>query len=99
MTGSYRIWLAALCALLFAAAPARAADASAFDGQGMWVYVLSSSNGGDVESIAFDAQLRGVTTLVVKAGDGTRYWRQFSRELVDALHAHGLKVCGYSRIF
>jgi hypothetical protein len=99
MRGSYRIWLAALCALLFAAAPARAADATAFDGQGMWVYVLSSSNGGDVESIAFDAQLRGVTTLVVKSGDGTRYWPQFSRELVDALHAHGLKVCGYSRIF
>src|SRR5215218_5102449 len=99
MRDSCRIWLAALCALLFAAAPARAADATAFDGQGMWIYVLSSSNGGDVESIARDAQLRGVTTLVVKAGDGTRYWPQFSRGLVDALHAHGIKVCGYSRIF
>ena len=99
MRGSCRIWLAALCALLVFAAPARGADATAFDGQGMWVYVLSSSNGGDVESIAFDAHLRGVTTLVVKSGDGTRYWPQFSRELVDALHAHGIKVCAYSRIF
>jgi hypothetical protein len=91
--------MAALLLSAFAVAPARAADASAFDGQGMWIYVLSSSNGGDVESIAFDAQLRGVTTLVVKSGDGTRYWPQFSRELVDALHAHGIKVCAYSRIF
>jgi glycosyltransferase involved in cell wall biosynthesis len=72
---------------------------SAFDGQGMWVYVLPDSNGGDVDSIALDARARGVTTLVVKAGDGTRYWPQFSRELVDALHARGLKVCGYGRIF
>ena len=80
-------------------APARAADASAFDGQGMWIYVLPDSNGGDVDSIALDARARGVATLVVKAGDGTRYWPQFSRELVDALHARGLKVCGYGRIF
>jgi hypothetical protein len=65
----------------------------------MWIYVLADSNGGDVESIALDAKLRGVTTLIVKSGDGTRYWPQFSRELVDALHAHGLKVCAYSRIF
>jgi hypothetical protein len=99
MRGSFRIWLAALSALLLLATPARAADATAFDGQGMWIYVLADSNGGDPESIALDAQLRGVTTLVVKAGDGTRYWPQFSRELVDALHAHGLKVCGYGRIF
>ena len=65
----------------------------------MWIYVLADSNGGDVESIALDAKGRGVTTLIVKSGDGTRYWPQFSRELVDALHAHGLKVCAYSRIF
>ena len=91
--------MAALLFLAFAVAPARAADASAFDGQGMWIYVLADSNGGDVESIALDAQLRGVTTLVVKSGDGTRYWPQFSRGLVDALHAHGIKVCAYSRIF
>ncbi len=65
----------------------------------MWIYVLPESNGGDVDSIALDAHARGVTTLFVKAGDGTRYWPQFSRELVDALHARGLKVCGYSRIF
>jgi hypothetical protein len=99
MRGSFRMLLAALAALLLLAAPARAADATAFDGQGMWIYVLADSNGGDVESIALDAQLRGVTTLVVKAGDGTRYWPQFSHELVDALHAHGIKACGYSRIF
>jgi hypothetical protein len=99
MRGSIRIWPAVLCALLVLAAPARAADATAFDGQGMWIYVLADSNGGDVESIAVDAQFRGVTTVIVKSGNGTRYWPQFSRELVDALHAHGLKVCAYSRIF
>ena len=94
--------LAALLALLVTAAPASSApvgDASAFDGQGMWIYVLAESNGGDVESIAADAKARGITTIFMKAGDGTRYWPQFSRGFVDALHAHGIKVCGYSRIF
>jgi hypothetical protein len=87
-------------ALLFALpAPAPAADAAAFDGNGMWIYVLGRSNGGDVDSIAADAHARGVSTLVVKAGDGTRYWSQFSPELVSALHERGLRVCGYSRLF
>ena len=94
--------LVVLCALLLCAAPASAApagDARAFDGQGMWIYVLAESNGGDVESIARAARARGITTIFMKAGDGTRHWPQFSRGLVDALHAHGLKVCGYGRIF
>ena len=86
-------------AALLLAAPARAADASAFDGQGMWIYVLAQSSGGDAEAIAAAAQARGVSTIYMKAGDGTRYWPQFSRAFVDALHAHGIRVCGYSRIF
>jgi hypothetical protein len=91
--------LLALCVLAPAASAAPVGDASAFEGQGMWIYVLAESNGGDLDSIAADAQRRGVTTIFMKAGDGTRYWPQFSRGLVDALHAHGLRVCGYSRIF
>jgi len=65
----------------------------------MWIYVLAESNGGDVESIAAAAKRRGITTIFMKAGDGTRYWPQFSAGFVDALHAHGIKVCAYSRIF
>lgn len=91
--------LCAALAALVLAAPARAADASAFDGNGMWIYVLSSSDGGDLESIALDAHARGVTTLIVKAGDGTRYWPQFSARFVQVMHAQGLRVCGYSRLF
>jgi hypothetical protein len=97
---SLRAALFCLALLLIATpAQARAADASAFDGDGMWIYVLSSSNGGDPASIAADAHARGTSTLFVKASDGTRYWPQFSRAFVDTMHASGLKVCAYSRIF
>jgi len=98
MTGSHRIWLAALCALLFCAAPARAADPSSFDGNAVWIHVLGQSSRGDLDAIARTARERGVSTLIVKASHGTRRWEQFTPELVEGLHARGLKVCAYSRI-
>jgi peptidoglycan hydrolase-like protein with peptidoglycan-binding domain len=89
---------AALFALLVLAAPARAADPSAFDGNAVWIHVLEDSSGGDLDAIARTAHERGVSTVIVKASHGTRAWAQWTPELVEGLHERGLKVCAYSRI-
>lgn len=99
--GSAFLSAAVLAALLFlaAAAPsARAGDATAFDGSAVWIHVLEQSSGGDLDAIAATAHQRGVSTLIVKASHGTKPWAQFTPELVEGLHARGLKVCAYSRI-
>ncbi len=78
--------------------PSPAADpTAAFAGQGMWIWEVSRSEGGDVDAIAARAASAGMTHVVVKAAHGTAWWPQFSPSLVEALHAAGLRVCAYQR--
>jgi peptidoglycan hydrolase-like protein with peptidoglycan-binding domain len=73
---------------------------SAFEGQGMWIWYVSKSDGGSVASIAAQAHAAGVTTVLVKSSDGsTNYWEQFSPALVQELHANGLKVCAWQYVY
>jgi Putative peptidoglycan binding domain len=73
---------------------------SPFDGQGMWIWYVSKSDGGDVAAIVAQAHAAGVGTLYVKSSDGsTNYWSQFSPELVAELHAGGLKVCAWQYVY
>jgi hypothetical protein len=73
---------------------------TAFDGQGMWIWYLSQSNGGQVVSIAARAHQAGVGTVFVKSSDGsTNYWSQFSSQLVSELHANGIKVCAWQYVY
>jgi Putative peptidoglycan binding domain len=73
---------------------------TAFDGQGMWIWYLSQSNGGAPDSIAERAHASGVTTVFVKSSDGSaNYWSQFSPTLVAELHARGLKVCAWQYVY
>ena len=73
---------------------------TAFDGQGMWIWYLSQSNGGDPASIAARARQSGITTVFVKSSDGsTNYWSQFSTQLVSELHANGLKACAWQYVY
>jgi Putative peptidoglycan binding domain len=77
-----------------------APSGTAFDGQGMWIWYMSQSNGGSVASIAAQAHAAGVTTVYVKSSDGsTNYWSQFSAQLVGELHANGLKVCAWQYVY
>ncbi|HEY5045711.1 MAG TPA: peptidoglycan-binding domain-containing protein, partial [Solirubrobacteraceae bacterium] len=79
---------------------ASAADGSAFEGQGMWIWYLSQSDGGNLASLVAQAHAAGVTTVFVKSSDGSsNYWSQFSPELVAALHANGLKVCAWQFVY
>jgi Putative peptidoglycan binding domain len=73
---------------------------TALDGQGMWIWYVSKSNGGSVASIVAQAHAAGVTTVFVKSSDGaSNYWSQFSPQLVAELHANGLRVCAWQYVY
>ena len=78
---------------------APAPQGSAFDGNGMWVWELSRSSGGNLDAIAARARAAGITTLYVKSSDGPTTWRQFSPALVSALHARGLRACAWGYVY
>lgn len=77
-----------------------AVSGSPFDGQGMWIWYMSKSNGGNVASIVAQAHAAGVSTLFIKSSDGSsNYWSQFSPQLVAELHANGLKACAWQYVY
>jgi hypothetical protein len=79
---------------------ASTANGTALAGQGMWIWYLSASDGGKVASIAAQAKAAGVGTLLIKSSDGsTNYWSQFSKKLVEEVHAQGLKVCAWQYVY
>jgi hypothetical protein len=79
---------------------ASAVAGTAFAGQGMWIWYMSASDRGSVASIVAQAKAAGVTTLFIKSSDGsTNYWSQFSKQLVEELHAQGLKVCAWQYVY
>ncbi len=79
---------------------ATTASGTAFAGQGMWIWYMSASDGGNVASIVAQAHAAGVSTLFIKSSDGSsNYWSQFSAQLVAELHANGLKVCAWQYVY
>ena len=72
---------------------------SPFDGNGMWIWYVSQSNGGDLASIVSMAKAQGIDTVFVKSGDGSNYWSQFSQQLVSTLKAGGLRVCAWQFVY
>jgi peptidoglycan hydrolase-like protein with peptidoglycan-binding domain len=73
---------------------------TAFDGQGMWIWYVSRSDGGSLSAILAQAKADGVGTLFVKSSDGSEsYWSQFSPELVASVHDAGLKVCAWQYVY
>ncbi|MFL5886618.1 MAG: peptidoglycan-binding protein [Thermoleophilaceae bacterium] len=75
------------------------ASAASFTGNGMWIWYVSQSNGGDPNSIIAQAQSHGISTVFVKSGDGTTYWPQFNAQFVGALKAAGLHVCAWQYVY
>ncbi len=63
----------------------------------MWIWYVSRS--GSVSSIIAAAHQYGIGTLMIKSGDGTSAWSQFSPTLIAELHAAGLKVCGWQYVY
>ena len=80
-------------------APAPSAGQTPFDRQGMWIWYVDRSDGGDVGRIVARAKRVGIGTLYIKAGDGGSVWSQFSSSLVGALHRGGLDVCAWQFVY
>jgi hypothetical protein len=72
---------------------------SPLTGDGMWIWYVNRSSHGRVGKIASRAHRYGIETVLIKSGDGTKYWSQFSAGLVSALHARGLNVCAWQFIY
>jgi len=68
-------------------------------GDGMWIWYMSRSSHGKLGAIAQKAHRYGIETVLIKSGDGTTYWRQFSPSVVAGLHARGLRVCAWQFIY
>src|SRR3954469_13603865 len=67
-----------------------------FKGNGMWMWELASSDGGNLDTIAARAHAAAISTVFVKSSDGASdRWSQFNPGLVAALHAQGLHVCAW----
>jgi hypothetical protein len=72
---------------------------SPFAQRGMWIWVLASTDGGNLASIIADAHRYGVQTLIIKSGDGTGMWSQFNPQMVSVLHANHLQVCAWQYVY
>ncbi|HSO99217.1 MAG TPA: peptidoglycan-binding domain-containing protein [Solirubrobacteraceae bacterium] len=90
---------AALAAALLLAVPGGAAARNPLASRGMWIWYVSQTDGGSVPTIAADARSLGIGTLLIKSGDGSSAWSQFSRPLVSRLHGAGLHVCAWQYVY
>ena len=81
-------------------APAPGTLPDAFKGNGMWIWELSRSDGGDIATIVARARAAAISTVFVKSSDGpANRWAQFSPELVAALHANGIRACAWQFVY
>ena len=76
-----------------------AGAAKALSTRGMWIWYVSQSSGGSLSGIISTARAHGISTVMIKAGDGAGVWSQFSASLVSALHSSGLKVCAWQYVY
>lgn len=76
-----------------------ASASNALANRGMWIWVLSSSDGGNLSNLVAGAHRYGITTVMIKSGDGTGIWSQFNPEVVATLHRSGLKVCAWQYVY
>src|SRR4051794_27621720 len=72
--------------------------ADPFAGNGVWIWHVARTEGGDPIAIAARARAAQISTVIVKAAHGPAAWGQFSGPLIAALKAQGLRVCAYQRL-
>ncbi len=80
-------------------AKAHAAASNPFATRGMWIWMLSDSDGGNLSSIIAQAHRYQIGTLYIKSSDGSGMWSQFNRSVVSTLQAHGINVCAWQFVY
>ena len=89
----------AIAPLPNAAATRAGALPAAFAGNGMWIWYVDRSDGGNPDAIALRARTAGMSTVFVKSADGGTVWQQFTPQLVADLRARGLRVCAWQFVY
>lgn len=92
------IALLAASALALAMPPRASAASSPFNTQGMWIWYVAKTEGGDLAKIVRKAKRAKVRTLFIKSGDGVNYWQQFDLAAAP-LKAAGLRVCAWQYVY
>jgi peptidoglycan hydrolase-like protein with peptidoglycan-binding domain len=77
----------------------KAPKGNPFARRGMWIWVLSDTDAGNLKTIISQAKSYGVGTLYIKSGDGADNWPQFNSTLTSDLHRSGLKVCAWQYVY
>jgi hypothetical protein len=70
-----------------------------YRGNGMWIWYVSKSSGGDLARIARKARRHRIKTVYIKSSDGGDAWSQFTRGLVSSLHSRGIRVCAWQFVY
>jgi hypothetical protein len=71
----------------------------AFDGDAMWIWLMTRTEGGSAARIAARAKRNGLDLVILKAGNERTQWTQLNPALVRTLHAAGIRVCGYHFVY
>jgi Putative peptidoglycan binding domain len=71
----------------------------AFAGDGMWIWMMNSVEGGNVEQLIARAKASGLEAVYVKGSDATKPFSQLTPQLVQQLKAAGLRVCAWQYVY
>ncbi|HEU0019362.1 MAG TPA: peptidoglycan-binding protein [Thermoleophilaceae bacterium] len=75
------------------------ASVPAFDGDAMWIWLMTRSEGGSATRIAARAKRSGLELVILKAGNERTQWTQLNPSFVRTLHASGIRACGYHFVY
>jgi hypothetical protein len=75
------------------------ASIPAFDGDAMWIWLMTRSEGGSAARIAARAKRSGLDLVILKAGNERTQWTQLNPTLIRTLHDAGIRVCGYHFVY
>jgi hypothetical protein len=80
-------------------APPQPPSVAAFDGDAMWIWLMTRTERGSATRIAARAKSSGIDLVVLKAGNERTRWTQLNPALIATLHDAGLRVCGYHFVY
>jgi hypothetical protein len=81
------------------ATPPRPASIPAFDGDAMWIWLMTRTEGGSAARIAARAKRSGLELVILKAGNERTQWTQLNPALIGTLHDAGIRACGYHFVY
>jgi len=63
--------------------------------RGLWIWRLKNTEDGDLEKIVASCGELHISWVAIKSANAGVPWKQFTKELVDRLHAAGVRVFGW----